>query len=93
MEAAVPPAPGRTTMWGVRNARKIVVGVVGATIVVLGAVMLLLPGPGLLPIFVGLTVLAAEFAWARRWLRRARRMAGNAADRVKGAGRREDPIP
>jgi UPF0716 family protein affecting phage T7 exclusion len=67
------------------------VAVVGATIVLLGAAMLLLPGPGLLTIFVGLTVLAAEFAWARRWLRRVKRMAGSAAGRVTGSGRPEEP--
>ena len=89
--AVAPDEPGRSTSWGLRNARRIVVAVVGATILLLGAAMLLLPGPGLLTIFVGLTVLAAEFAWARRWLRRAKRMAGSAAGRVTGSGRREDP--
>ena len=89
--AATPEQPGRPTRWGLRNARRIVVAVVGTTILALGAAMLLLPGPGLVTIFVGLTVLAAEFAWARRWLRRAKRMAGSAADRVTGSGRPAGP--
>ena len=34
--------------------------------------MLVLPGPGVIAIGAGLAVLAAEFAWARRLLRRAK---------------------
>lgn len=69
--------------WALRNARKVVVAVVGATVLGLGVLMLFLPGPGLVTMFVGLTILAAEFAWARRWLRRARDAAGEAASRVR----------
>lgn len=84
---------GRIVRWASRNARKVVVGVVGTTLVMLGAAMLLLPGPGLLTIFVGLTVLAAEFAWARRWLRRAREIGANATRRGSGAERGTDAPP
>ena len=38
----------------------------GFTLLGLGAVMLVTPGPGWLVIFLGLTLLAAEFVWARR---------------------------
>ena len=40
----------------------------GFTLLVLGTLMIVLPGPGLLTIFLGLGVLAAEFVWARRLL-------------------------
>ena len=48
---------------------------VGAVLVLLGLVLALplVPGPGLLFVFGGLTVLGTEFEWARRlndWLRR-----------------------
>jgi uncharacterized protein (TIGR02611 family) len=46
--------------------------VFGGTVLLLGVVMLAAPGPGLLTIFAGLTILAAEFAWARRLLKRTR---------------------
>ena len=59
-----------------RQARRAIVAVVGATVVALGAVMLVTPGPGWLVIFLGLTVLAAEFVWARRLLERLRRKGG-----------------
>lgn len=39
----------------------------GFTLLVLGVLMLLTPGPGWLTIFLALGVLAAEFVWAR-WL-------------------------
>jgi tellurite resistance protein TerC len=53
-------------------ARRIVVGVVGATVVVLGMVMIVTPGPALVVIPVGLAILSIEFAWARHWLRKLR---------------------
>ena len=42
----------------------------GFTLLALGAVMLFTPGPGWLVIFLGLTLLAAEFVWARRLMDR-----------------------
>jgi uncharacterized protein (TIGR02611 family) len=42
----------------------------GFTLLVLGVVMLITPGPGWLVIALGLGVLAAEFVWARRLLDR-----------------------
>lgn len=50
------------------TARKIVVAVIGATVVSLGIVMIVLPGPAFLFIPAGLAILAIEFAWARRRL-------------------------
>ena len=55
-----------------RTARRIVVLAVGSTVILLGIVMLVTPGPGLLVIPIGLAILGAEFAWARLWLRRVR---------------------
>ncbi len=46
--------------------------VVGATILVFGIALLVLPGPAFLVIPIGLAVLALEFEWARRLVRRAR---------------------
>ncbi len=53
-------------------ARRIVVGVVGVTVVGIGMVMLVTPGPAFVVIPVGLAILGVEFAWARHWLRRLR---------------------
>ncbi|HXZ13194.1 MAG TPA: PGPGW domain-containing protein [Candidatus Sulfotelmatobacter sp.] len=40
----------------------------GFALVILGAVMIITPGPGWLTIVFGLGVLAAEFVWAKRLL-------------------------
>ena len=42
--------------------------VFGFTLLALGITMLVLPGPGLLVIFFGLFILAAEYVWAQRLL-------------------------
>lgn len=51
---------------------RIAVGVVGAAIIVVGIILLPLPGPGWLIIFTGLFVLGTEFEWAERLLEFAR---------------------
>jgi uncharacterized protein (TIGR02611 family) len=52
--------------------RRIIVAVVGGVVLVIGLVMLILPGPAFLVIPLGLAILASEFPWARRWLSKAR---------------------
>lgn len=46
--------------------KRILVAVSGGSLVILGTVMLVLPGPGLLVIPAGLAVLGIEYPWARR---------------------------
>ncbi len=53
-----------------KAARKLVVAVIGSTVVLVGIAMIVVPGPALLVIPLGLGILALEFAWARRWLRK-----------------------
>jgi hypothetical protein len=76
--AATGPVATGPVAGVVRTLRVAVVGIVGAALLVAGVVMLVLPGPGLLVIVAGLAVLATEFAWAERWLRRARERASKA---------------
>jgi putative transmembrane protein PGPGW len=59
-------------------ARKIVVGVIGGTIVLLGIVLVVAPGPAFVVIPIGLVILASEFAWARHVLHRGKRAAKKA---------------
>ena len=54
-------------------ARRIAVGVVGGTVLLLGLALVVLPGPAIIFIPVGLAILGLEFAWARHWLLRIRR--------------------
>lgn len=55
---------------GYKLARRIAVAILGGTVVLVGVVMLVTPGPGLVVIPTGLAILALEFAWARAWLNR-----------------------
>ena len=66
--------------------RRIIVGVIGGTIVLIGAALLVLPGPAFIVIPLGLLILGSEFAWARRLLRRAKEMIG------KVRGQRVDEV-
>lgn len=62
----------RSTRAG-RLVLKSVVGVVGVAVIIVGIVLLPLPGPGWLIIFAGLGIMASEFEWAARLLGFARR--------------------
>jgi uncharacterized protein (TIGR02611 family) len=52
--------------------RRIGVAFSGGGTVLLGVILMPLPGPGTLIVMVGLSVLAREFAWAERLLGRLR---------------------
>lgn len=64
---------------GIRAARRIVIAVVGVTVLLVGVILLVLPGPAFVVIPIGLGILAIEFEWARRLLKRARRLYETAA--------------
>lgn len=66
-----------------RTARRVVVFVVGTTVVVIGIVMIVFPGPAFIVIPAGLAILGLEFAWARRWLKIVRERAGAALESVR----------
>ncbi|HZW10866.1 MAG TPA: TerC/Alx family metal homeostasis membrane protein, partial [Phycisphaerales bacterium] len=81
------PDVERVTRLTLRQARKLVILVIGATIVLFGLLMLIGPGPGFIVIAVGLAVLATEFIWARHLLgkyHRGVRDIANRADRALG---------
>ena len=59
----------------------------GFTLLVLGAVMLFTPGPGWLVIFLGLTLLAAEFVWAKRLMDRMKEQSTRIKDTVLRLGK------
>ena len=56
--------------------RKLVYSVIGVTVVLIGVVMIVLPGPAIVVIPLGLAILASEYAWARRVMRRGRVFVG-----------------
>jgi tellurite resistance protein TerC len=52
--------------------RKIVIGVIGTTVLLIGVALIVLPGPAIIVIPIGLAILASEFIWARRVVKRGR---------------------
>jgi uncharacterized protein (TIGR02611 family) len=67
------------TVEQVRRAFRIIAGF---TLLLVGVVMLVTPGPGWLVIFLGLGLLAAEFVWARRLMDRMKRESERVRDAV-----------
>jgi len=65
----------------VQQVRRVFLIIAGFTLLLAGGVMLVTPGPGMLAIFLGLGLLAAEFVWARRLMDRIKREGGRLVDR------------
>lgn len=65
-------------------ARRIAVTLVGSTVLLLGVVMIVMPGPAVVFIPVGLTILGLEFAWARSWLKRLRETISSSGSKSRG---------
>lgn len=55
------------------TARRIAITVLGGSLLLVGVVMIVAPGPAFIVIPAGLAVLGLEFAFARRWLRAVRK--------------------
>lgn len=68
-----------------RWARRIVVLVIGTTVLLIGVVMTVAPGPAIVVIPLGLAILAIEFEFARRWLKRLRAAGDSIARQVFGS--------
>ncbi len=75
---------GKSSNVIVRQAYRIIVFVVGLTVVAAGIAMLVLPGPGIVVVIAGLAILATEFVWARLLLQRAKKYAEKAKEKALG---------
>ena len=83
-DVVTPAKAGRTVS---HHARRVAIFVVGIVVTGAGVAMLVLPGPGLIVIIAGLSILAIEFAWAARLRDQARdraKAAAQSAGRVIG---------
>jgi uncharacterized protein (TIGR02611 family) len=56
----------------IKRARRLVVTVVGFTLLLAGLALVVLPGPAIVVIPVALGILATEYVWARRLLRKTK---------------------
>jgi hypothetical protein len=68
--------------------RKLVAGVIGSLLLGVGAILVFIPGPGLLLIALGLGVLSLEFDWAKKILVRVKKWVAKpkAVERGKRVG-------
>jgi len=57
--------------------KKILVLIIGGTVLLIGIILIFLPGPSFIVIPAGLAILAIEFTWAQTLLKRARNMANS----------------
>ena len=78
--------------WTLKQARRLIVAVIGGTVLITGVIMLVTPGPALLVIPLGLGILATEFIWARSLLHRVKYHISNTADMVRNRKRTDSPL-
>ncbi len=72
--------------------RRVVIGIVGMTVLIIGLILIVTPGPAFIVIPAGLAILSLEFAWARQWLRKLRETISrkNAEGRAERADEHRD---
>ena len=67
-----------------RHIRRAVVFIIGTSVVLVGVIMFVTPGPAVVMIPAGLGILATEFVWARRLLKRVARALKDTGQKVTG---------
>jgi len=88
-ELEIPEEVTETAMAAYRRMRKILITVIGGSLVLVGVAMIFLPGPAMIVIPMGLAILATEFIIIRRFLCRLKDKAGplgELADEALGKG-------
>ncbi len=70
-----------------RAARKVAISTIGIAVLVAGVVLLPLPGPGMLVVFLGLAILSTEYSWPKRLAHHIRRRASELAERRRNRRR------
>jgi hypothetical protein len=68
---------GVPKLISLKTIERVAILLIGSTVLGIGVALLVLPGPAFIVIPAGLAILAVEFAWARRWLRKARNLVPN----------------
>ena len=83
----------RNQIWKTagRHLVRLVVGVIGMLVLLVGIVMLVIPGPAIVVIPMGLGILATQFAWARRLLHELRERAKKLARPTQASADSETP--
>ncbi|MBW2425460.1 MAG: PGPGW domain-containing protein [Deltaproteobacteria bacterium] len=75
---------GELAWVAIRHVRRVFVMLASVTLALVGAALLVLPGPGTLFLAAALGLLATEFVWARRWIRKLQRRLGALSQEARG---------
>lgn len=62
--------------------RKVSITIFGGLLLLLGLIMIVLPGPAILIIPLALTILALEYQWAKHYLKISQRMLSQGGQRM-----------
>lgn len=66
-----------------KSTRKILIALIGFLTLLIGVILLALPGPGIVVIILGLFILSREFEWAQNYLEKAKRAQQRAVEKAK----------
>ena len=66
----------------VKQAKRLIKVVMGFTVLALGCIMLVTPGPGIVTIVLGLAILGTEFVWAKKLMKRFEKEAVNVKNSI-----------
>ena len=67
-----------------KQVKRFAVFVIGLTVLLFGVALIVLPGPAILIIPIGLAILATEFAWAKLLLEKSRSQVKKHVETIKG---------
>jgi uncharacterized protein (TIGR02611 family) len=73
----------RVSSGSFRWIRRVAIAIAGFSVLLVGILMIVTPGPAFVVIPIGLGILGLEFAWARRWLDRLRERSRAAAETLR----------
>jgi uncharacterized protein (TIGR02611 family) len=66
-----------------QSTRKLLISLVGFPIIIIGIILIPLPGPGILVVILGLFILSLEFEWAKRYLESAKDFQRKAVEKAR----------
>ncbi len=66
----------------IRQAKRLIIAIIGFTVLLIGLAMVVLPGPAFIVIPIALGILATEFIWAKKLLDRVKSRASNVKEWV-----------
>jgi tellurite resistance protein TerC len=72
-----------------KQIRKLVIFLIGISIVLIGCVLFFTPGPAIIVIPIGLAILATEFIWAKKLLKKFKETTSSITRSAKDAIRKK----